>query len=101
MKNKGTIFLLGCFVLSQYIGYGQKSTGAINKSEVTVPAPKPIDWGYFANGTLDVIFSSHNDIAWFDTPAETIARRDHACITPALARMEYRDDVYFGMESSL
>ena len=33
-------------------------------------------WGYFANGTVHIICSSHNDIAWFDTPAATIAWKD-------------------------
>ncbi|AQT68758.1 Mannosylglycerate hydrolase [Anaerohalosphaera lusitana] len=67
----------------------------------SVMPPKPLDWGYFADGTIHIICSSHNDIAWFDTPAETIARRDHACITPALKRMEERKDVTFSMENVL
>ena len=87
--------MIGYFLLSIYTGYGQKI------ATKTVQTPTPIDWGHFANGTIDIIFSSHNDIAWFDTPAETIARRDHTCITPALEMMGQRDDVYFGMENSL
>ena len=61
----------------------------------------PADWGYFADGTVHLICSSHNDIAWFDTPAKTIERRDTACVTPALERMKKRDDVYFSMENVL
>ena len=45
------------------------------------------NWGYFADGTIHLICSSHNDIAWFDTPAATIAWRDERSITPALERM--------------
>lgn len=67
----------------------------------TVATTKPLSWGYFAGGTIHVIASSHNDIAWFDTPAETIARRDHASITPALQKMATRPDVTFCMEDVL
>jgi alpha-mannosidase len=67
----------------------------------TVKTPKLLNWGYFANGTIHVIASSHNDIAWFDTPSETIARRDHASITPALKKMSTRPDVTFCMENVL
>ena len=59
------------------------------------------DWGYFGGGTIHLICSSHNDIAWFDTPEKTIERRDHASITPALVRMKKRDDVHFTMENVL
>ncbi len=59
------------------------------------------DWGYFAGGTVHIICSSHNDIAWFDTPAATIAWRDEKSITPALARMAANDTVHFAMENVL
>lgn len=58
-------------------------------------------WGHFANGKIHLICSSHNDIAWFDTPAETIAWRDSRSITPALERMAHRPDVTFVMENVL
>jgi alpha-mannosidase len=58
-------------------------------------------WGHFANGTVHLICSSHNDIAWFDTPSETIAWRDSRSITPALERMTTRPDVTFVMENVL
>jgi alpha-mannosidase len=58
-------------------------------------------WGYFANGTIHLICSSHNDIAWFDTPAATIAWRDERSITPALDRMSQNDKVHFSMENVL
>ena len=68
---------------------------------IEVDLTKKLDWGYFADGTIHLISSSHNDIAWFDTPAETIARRDHACITPALKKMETDPNVSFCMENVL
>src|SRR5688572_33273600 len=59
------------------------------------------NWGYFADGTVHLICSSHNDIAWFDTPAATIAWRDERSITPALERMAQNDTVRFSMENVL
>jgi alpha-mannosidase len=58
-------------------------------------------WGYFTDGTIHLICSSHNDIAWFDTPAATIAWRDERSITPALERMAQNDSVHFSMENVL
>lgn len=63
--------------------------------------PATRDWGYFADGTVHLICSSHNDIAWFDTPAATITWRDERSITPALDRMDKKDDVRFSMENVL
>lgn len=59
------------------------------------------NWGYFADGTVHLICSSHNDIAWFDTPAATISWRDERSITPALERMTQNDTVRFSMENVL
>lgn len=58
-------------------------------------------WGYFAGGTIHVICSSHNDIAWFDSPASTIEWRDQRSITPALDRMIANPAVHFSMENVL
>ncbi|MBI5667776.1 MAG: alpha-mannosidase [Chloroflexi bacterium] len=59
------------------------------------------NWGYFAGGMVHIICSSHNDIAWFDTPAATIAWRDIKSITPALERMAANPAVHFSMENVL
>ena len=59
------------------------------------------NWGYFADGTVHLICSSHNDIAWFDTPAATISWRDERSITPALERMTQNEAVRFSMENVL
>ncbi|MFN8447814.1 MAG: hypothetical protein U0521_04275 [Anaerolineae bacterium] len=58
-------------------------------------------WGYFADGTIHLICSSHNDIAWFDTPAATITWRDEKSITPALERMAKNRGIRFSMENVL
>ncbi|MCC7450802.1 MAG: alpha-mannosidase [Anaerolineae bacterium] len=60
-----------------------------------------LNWAYFANGTIHIICSSHNDIAWFDTPADTMQWRDERSITPALERMAHNPDVHFSMENVL
>ncbi|MFH0762066.1 MAG: glycosyl hydrolase-related protein [Bacteroidota bacterium] len=86
------------FVCCLLLAFGSESPA---QNPDTVKTSKPLNWGYFAGGTIHVIASSHNDIAWFDTPSETIARRDHASITPALKKMSERPDVTFCMENVL
>jgi alpha-mannosidase len=52
-------------------------------------------------GRLHIISSSHQDIAWMDSPEKCIAYRDTNCITPALAMMA-KDPAYsFTMENML
>jgi alpha-mannosidase len=63
--------------------------------------PENGSWGYFSDGTIHLICSSHNDIAWFDTPAATIAWRDEKSITPALEQMANNKNVRFSMENVL
>jgi hypothetical protein len=50
--------------------------GRVASSFRTV-APIDGDWGYFANGEICMIQSSHQDIAWMDTPAKP--RLDEVC----------------------
>jgi len=70
-------------------------------SEIDSPASKLTKWGYMANGEVNIVCSSHNDIAWLDTPDKTAEFREKDCIGPALERMKNRDDVYFSMENVL
>lgn len=52
-------------------------------------------------GRLHIISSSHQDIAWMDSPEKCIVYRDTNCITPALAMMA-KDPAYsFTMENML
>jgi alpha-mannosidase len=52
-------------------------------------------------GRLHIISSSHQDIAWMDSPEKCIAYRDVNCIAPALAMMA-KDPAYcFTMENML
>lgn len=58
-------------------------------------------WGYMANGEVDIICSSHQDIGWENRPEHTADYRTTRCILPALERMRKRDDVTFSMENVL
>ncbi|MDO6604124.1 discoidin domain-containing protein [Arenibacter palladensis] len=59
------------------------------------------NWGYMANGEVDIVCSSHQDIAWEDTPFHTADLRSNKCILPAMERMRKRADVTFSMENVL
>lgn len=72
------------------------------ESEDPVRNPKPEAPAPAApQGRLHIISSSHQDIAWMDSPEKCIAFRDTNCITPALAMMA-KDPAYsFTMENML
>ncbi|WP_298554144.1 glycosyl hydrolase-related protein [uncultured Algibacter sp.] len=59
------------------------------------------DWGYFEEGTFHVISSSHQDIAWMDTPGHCRHERIHDIIAPALDIMHDDKGFHFGMEQTL
>ena len=73
------------------------------ESEDAVSAQKKTQAAGAADGAgrLHIISSSHQDIAWMDSPEKCIIFRDTNCITPALAMMA-RDPAYsFTMENML
>ena len=45
-------------------------------------SPKSDDYSYFKGGTISVIPSSHQDIAWMDSIGKCIEFRDVQMITP-------------------
>jgi alpha-mannosidase len=51
--------------------------------------------------TLHLISSSHQDIAWMNSPEACIEYRDAQCITPALAMMAQNPEYCFVMENML
>ncbi|TWO34633.1 alpha-mannosidase [Seonamhaeicola sediminis] len=59
------------------------------------------DWGYFKEGTFHIISSSHQDIAWMDTPQYCRHERIHDIIAPALDMMDTDKAFHFGMEQTL
>jgi alpha-mannosidase len=54
-----------------------------------------------ATGALSIISSSHQDIAWMDSPAKCIEYRDKNVITPALALLDKDPGYAFTMENML
>lgn len=52
-------------------------------------------------GTIHLMGSSHQDIAWMDSPEKCIRHRDEEVITPALEIMRRHPDFRYGMENTL
>jgi alpha-mannosidase len=52
-------------------------------------------------GILHIVGSSHQDIAWMDSPEKCIEQRDLAVITPALELLRAHPDYRYGMENTL
>lgn len=69
--------------------------------EQTVVSYIPADWGYFKNGTIHIIQSSHQDIAWMDTPEACREDRINNIIIPALEMMKKNPSFRFEMEQTL
>lgn len=71
-------------------------------ADKAVRAPIDNDWGYFADGgMIHIIQSSHQDIAWMDTPAYCRNERIGEIIIPALDMMREDADFTFEMEQTL
>jgi alpha-mannosidase len=60
------------------------------------PQDKP-----FAGGRVRILSSSHQDIAWMDSPEACMKYRDESCITPALEMMARDPGYFFVMENML
>lgn len=67
----------------------------------TVKPMIPSDWGYFQNGTIHLIQSSHQDIGWMDTPDYCREDRINGIIIPALDLMKANKNFTFEMEQTL
>lgn len=59
------------------------------------------DWGYFKNGKVHIICSSHQDIAWMNTPDSCRLERVHDIVIPALDIIEKEPAFKFEMEQCL
>ena len=53
------------------------------------------------NGVIHIIASSHQDIAWMDSPQKCIEDRDKILITPALRQLKEYPNYGFDMENIL
>lgn len=61
----------------------------------------PMDAQTRAPFRIHILSSSHQDIAWMDSPEACIKFRDENCITPALEMMRANPDYRFVMENML
>jgi alpha-mannosidase len=61
----------------------------------------PSEWGYFGKGTIHLIASSHQDIAWMNTPDSCRIERIHDIVIPALDLIDKDPDFKFEMEQTL
>ncbi len=59
------------------------------------------NWDFFKEGTFHIISSSHQDIAWMNTPDSCKEDRVDNIILPALDIMKTDPDYHFGMEQVL
>jgi alpha-mannosidase len=64
-------------------------------------AQSKTDYSAFKGGTVYVIPSSHQDIAWMDSIGKCVEFRDIKMITPALERMKKNPQFSFSVEDAL
>lgn len=62
---------------------------------------KPVDHTYFSDSCVHILSSSHNDIAFLDSPLATILFRNRNIIEQAILRMEEDPNFYHSMECTL
>ena len=79
---------------------GSLVQGQIAKSSVSNDLKK-IAGSVFSNGTIQIMASSHQDIAWMDSPQACVENRDNLLITPALKKLENNPGYYNDMEDIL
>ena len=56
---------------------------------------------YFKNGAIHLITSSHQDIAWMDSPESCVIQRDTLIITPALKMLAKDPSYHYSAEQAL
>ena len=61
----------------------------------------PSEWGYFGKGKIHIICSSHQDIAWMNTPDSCRDERIHEIVIPALDLIDKNPKFKFEMEQTL
>ncbi len=67
-------------------------------NRMTYAAAEP---GWFSGGVAHIVSSSHQDIAWMNSPEICIRDRDRKVITPALKRLKENPDLRFSVETTL
>ncbi len=89
-RRRGTTAIILIFSLGLAAGSGQKRPNEALTSRTSAPGPK-----------VHIISSSHQDIAWMNSPEACVEYRDTHCITPALEMMAKNPDYCFVMENML
>ena len=92
MRKKLTVY----FFVFVFFAALMAGTKAIPRDQAA--APKTV---FDNDGRLRIISSSHQDIAWMDSPQKCVEYRDLQCITPALEMMAKNPDYCFVMENML
>ncbi len=87
-----SLIISGCLI---FIG----CLSSVGQSKVV--STKNKDSSYFKGGTISVIPSSHQDIAWMDSIGKCIEFRDLKMITPALERLKKNSQFKFSVEDGL
>ena len=72
----------------------------VNTLNAQTPAPSKFP-KYFEGGSILIVPSSHQDIAWMDSIARCVEQRDRQVITPAMAIMAKDPGYHFSLENSL
>ena len=83
--------------------YSSASSGTTNadSGQTAFQSAGSSDWGYFGKGTINIICSSHQDIAWMNTPDSCREDRIHDIIIPALDIIDKNPAYRFEMEQTL
>ena len=76
---------------------GEKNIISTQYFEPLIPA----DWDYFGKGKIHIISSSHQDIAWMDTPDVCRHERVHDIVIQALDLIDEEPEFKFEMEQTL
>jgi alpha-mannosidase len=59
------------------------------------------EWGHFGEGVIHIIHSSHQDVAWMNTPDSCREERIYDIVIPALDLMDKNPGFRFDMEQTL
>jgi len=83
-------------ILAFVVGAGFAAAASKRRADAIPDRPDPEK-----DGHLRIISSSHQDIAWMDSPERCRDYRDVSCITPALEMMAKNPEYCFVMENML
>ena len=100
VKNDSAWVWLPVIGPSEMIKFKSTKNGSKVREQLFTPLVTS-DWDYFKEGTFHIISSSHQDIAWLDTPEHCRAERINDIMIPALDLMKTDSAYHFGMEQAL